>query len=393
LNGPALEAAPARHRLKVLQVDPSLFTAPYDAALSRGLRTSGIDVVWASRSLRPGEEDALRDLRRPLFYRWTDGPRRRSGSLWKLLKGVEHGLGLAGLAKLADRSGIDLVHFQWALVPRLDRHAIGWLRRRRPVVWTVHDVTPLNGARSGGAQVSGFDDLLGAVDALIVHMPTGKQALVERGVPADRVHVVPHGMLPLPSAVPEARRPGRWRLVLFGRLQAYKGADVAIEALGRVPATAREGIELVIAGEPMIDVEPLRRRISALGLDANVDLRPQRLDETAMASLLRSADAFVFPYRTIEASGVLHLVAELGGWIIASDLGCFRALLGTDAGAGELVPPGDADALADAITRSVGMSPSSAPASDLPDWNRIGLMTRAVYQAAFDSWRSSPPAA
>lgn len=368
-----------RLSLKVLQVDPSLFTAPYDAALTRGLEMSFVESIWATRALRDGEEDLLAGTAHRFFYPLTDGPRRRTGRSWKILKGIEHALGLARLKTLAAAHDVDVVHFQWGLVPQLDRRAVVSLGRRWPVIFTVHDVEPLNGAR-GGAQVAGFDRMLNAADALIVHTDAGKRALTARGISAEKINVVPHGLLPLPPAQPEARDSNRWRIVLFGRIQAYKGADVAVEAMGRLSPDDRANIELVIAGEPLIDIRPIEQRLAELDLGSAVDLRLRRLDEREMASLLRSADAFVFPYRTIEASGVLHLVGDLERWIIASDVGTFRTLLESSPGAGELVAAGDPDALAAAIKRSVGRLPTESPAADVLGWKEIGSITRGIYE-------------
>jgi len=364
--------------LKVLQVDPSLFTAPYDAALSAGLAANHVESLWATRALRDGEDDLLGSLRRSFFYRLTDGHRRRSGAGWKLVKGIEHGAGLSTLVRMAAQEQVDLVHFQWALVPMLDRFAIARLQRRCPVVVTVHDTTPLNGAR-GGAQTSGYDRMLAQADALIVHLDSGRAALVERGVAANKIHVVPHGPLPLAAAAPEARDQ-RWRIVLFGKIQAYKGVDVAIEALGMLPAQVRDGLDVVIAGEPMIDLAPLRQRIAELRLERVIDLRPRRFDESEMASLLRSADAFALPYRLIEASGVLHLIADLGRWIVASDTGSLHDLLTGRHDLGELVPAGDAAMLAAALERSIGRRPEIKAAAGAAEWADIGALTRSIYE-------------
>ena len=123
-------------------------------------------------------------------------------------------------------------------------------------------------------------------------------------------------------------------------------------------------------------------RAQALGLGDAFTLREGRLSEDAMAGLLRSADAFVFPYRSIDASGVLHLVADLDRWLIASDLGAFRTMIGTGEDSGALVPAADIAALAGAIVDSIGRRPRPASATDTLDWTQIGAMTRTVYEAA-----------
>lgn len=314
----------------------------------------------------------------PFFYPLTDGPARRTGAPWRLLKGVEHVAGLRRLAREA--RGFDVVHFQWAALPLLDARAARRMRRERPLVLTVHDIKPFNG-KQAGVQARGYAAMLEIADRLIVHTEEGRDALRERGLPAERIRIVPHGLLPLSPAPPEPRpADGRWRVVLFGRLQAYKGADLLIEALGRIAPSVRARLDVVIAGEAQIPLEPLRNRAAALALGAALDLRPGRLPESAMAALLRSADAFVFPYRSIDASGVLHLVAGLDRWLIASDLGAFRQMIGAPSGA--LVPPGDPDALAAAIVRSIGQRPAARPATGHTSWAEIGAMTRAVYAEA-----------
>lgn len=366
----------------VLLVDPSLFTAPYDAALSTGLQDNGVRPTWATRKLRPKEEDLLATTPTlPFFYPFTDGPRRRTGSGWRVLKGLEHIAGLRRLRQEAER--FDLVHFQWAALPMLDVRAVRRIRQDRPVVLTVHDIEPFNGRPVSAAQSRGYHAMLGAFDRLIVHTEQGRDALLARGLPVDRIHVVPHGVLPLRASEPERRADdGRWRIVLFGRLQAYKGVDLLVEALGLIDPQIRNRIEVIVAGEVQMAIEPVLARAEELGLGASFAMRAGRLSEDAMAALLRSADAFVFPYRTIDASGVLHLVADLDRWLIASDLGAFRTMIGEGGVAGDLVPPTDVQALADAIVRSIGRRPQPALATDLPDWTRIGAMTRGVYDAA-----------
>ena len=373
--------------LRVLQIDPSLFTAPYDAALSAGLVAARVVPNWATRGIRPGEEDLLADHAvHPIFYPLSDGANRHTGMPWRALKGVEHCIGLRRLAQLVARERFDVVHLQWAPLPRLDRRMIERVRAHAPVVMTVHDMVPFNGRPVSCLQRDGYEQVLAAADRLIVHTDAGRAALLARGHAADRIDVVPHGLLPLPAG-PAAPRPadGRWRVVLFGRLQPYKGPDLLVEALGLIDPSVRERLDVIVAGEPQMPIAPIHDRAAALGLGAAFTLRDRWLSESEMTGLLRSADAFVFPYRAIDASGVLHLVAGLDRWLIASDLGAFRQMIGADTGM--LVPPDDAAALARAITGSIGRRPGARPNTGVPDWAEIGARTRAVYERAMKAHR------
>jgi len=203
-------------------------------------------------------------------------------------------------------------------------------------------------------------------------------------VDAKRISLIPHGPLALrctPRPVVD-KLDGRWRIVLFGRLQTYKGVDLLIEAAGRLTEAQRERIEIVVAGEPFMALDPLEARARELGLAApTFQIRPGRLDDQAMADLLGSADTFVFPYRAIEASGVLFLVAGLRKWIVASDLGAFSDTLGAvGSSQGTLIAPSDVGGLAAALADSIGRVPDERDTAWAPDWSTIGAATRRVYE-------------
>jgi glycosyltransferase involved in cell wall biosynthesis len=232
-------------------------------------------------------------------------------------------------------------------------------------------------------------------DRVIVHTPQGQEALVAAGLDPAKIAIVPHGRLRgATPAQSHGTRRGRWRIVQFGKVQTYKGVDILIEALGRLNPAIRARISVIVAGEPLIDVARLRARAHALGLDeAVLEFRFRRQSEAEMEALLAEADMFVFPYRAIEASGVLFLVAGRGKWIVASDLGAFSGLIGHDGQAGTLTPPADPIALAAAIEASIGRRPSRDIAAGITGWDRIGAMTRDVYLEARDAWRLARRAA
>jgi glycosyltransferase involved in cell wall biosynthesis len=369
--------------MKALLVDPSLFTGPYDAALSQALVANGVSVAWALRGARPGETvEVAATQRRPIFYPVTDGSGRARWGAAKRLKGVEHVIGLVRLLALARSSRADIVHFQWSPLPGIDRLAIQVLQRRVPVVMTVHDSTPFNGADVSRLQREGLERLMRVVDHLIVHTQNARRMLVSQGIDDDRISVIPHGPLPL-SATPRpvARAADRTRIVLFGRLQDYKGVDLLVEATGRLAPAVRDRLEIIVAGEPLIDLDTIFQRIAMLGIDrATLEIRPGRLGDQDMADLLGSADAFVYPYRAIETSGVFYLTAGLGKWTIASALGSFNDALSQSPPAGRLVPPGDVDALAQALAECAGGAPVPAKPVAVADWTTIGQQTTALYQ-------------
>jgi glycosyltransferase involved in cell wall biosynthesis len=377
--------------LSVIQVDPSIYTGPYDAALTEGLRANDVQARWAMRRPRNGEAAQLPTETMEPVFRELPGGAKRGGPAAKLRSGLGYLAGWRRLLSMIGRTQPDVVHIQWPLLPLADAAAIHRARASTPVVITVHDLQPYNGAPTSRLQLLGFDAALRAADHLIVHTAAARDTLIERGFDPGRISAIPHGPLPLPVSPRRiVRAEDRWTFVLFGKLQAYKGAEVLIEAVGLMNAAVREGCRFIIAGEPLIPVQPLLARSAELGLERCIEFRLHHHSDEQMAELFEAADTFVFPYRQVEASGVLAMVSATGRWMVASDLGAFSEVL-ADGARGALVPPGDAVALAAALEQAVGRTPAPGLETTGPDWAEIGRRTREVYETAIAARRNGRP--
>lgn len=364
-------------RPRVLVIDPSLFTQPYDEALVGALAEAGTDVTLVGRPARPGETPPAVRFR-PDFYRCFDAAPRRVGRIGAGLKAVEHVADAFRLVRLLP----DVFHYQWLPFPLADRHALRCARRHAAVVLTVHDTEPFNGTPTAALQSRGFLSALAEADRLIVHTAAGRTRLADAGLDAERIRVIGHGPLtPAVEPVPRAAPDARFTLVAFGKMRPYKGLDVLIEALAALDSADRARLRVVIAGEPLIDLAPLRERIAAAGLGETVELRPERLDDAAMAALFVCADGFVFPYREIEASGVFFLVQGLRRWIVASRLGAFAEAL-EDGVSARLVPPADVGALAAALRECSTRRPRPLASPRVVGWEAIARATQVVYAEA-----------
>jgi glycosyltransferase involved in cell wall biosynthesis len=370
-------------RLRALLIDPSLFTAPYDAALTEGLLAAGVEPSWAIRPTRCGDRDEIAtpyvDL---FFYRRIEGMARLPPRLRSLAKGVAHVLGLLRLVRRVQVCRPQVVHFQWAVVPLLDTLAMLLIRRWCPVLLTVHDTTPFNGEAASAWQRFAFDLPASCADRLIVHTQSARVELLRRGVPAHKVQVIAHGPLPL-HAVPSRPAPHQqlelpWTFVLFGELKRYKGLDVLVEALALLPAAQRSRARVIVAGRPRMDLTAIVARSAELGLGGMLELRPQRLSAQEMADLFAGADCFLFPYRQIDASGVYFLVKSCSKWIIASRVGIFAEDV-REGVQGALVPPEDPRALSEALAYAIAARPRPEPVSAGATWSAIGSATRELY--------------
>lgn len=368
-------AAPGGGAMNVMLVDPSLYTAPYDAALTQGLLAAGVAPTWMTRPLRRGDRAEIPPERTDaFFYRRTDGGHA-------LLKGLAHVAGMAKLLWKIRRDRPQVVHVQWIVVPPVDIVAMALIRRWCPLVLTVHDTVPYNGQRMSALQRLGHAVPARLAHRVIVHTRSGAQTLQRHGVHKARISVIPHGPLRLSvAAAPAGSRDARWTFVLFGEIKPYKGLDVLIEAVAALPVEVRDELRVVVAGRPRMDMTPLQARIAALGLGGQFELRLQRLSEQEMAALFAEADCFVLPYRQIDASGVYYLVRSLGKWLIASRVGVFAESMGDEEGA--LVTPGDAACLSEALRHATVQRPPGEAGARATSWSDIGHATHRLYEDA-----------
>jgi glycosyltransferase involved in cell wall biosynthesis len=254
------------------------------------------------------------------------------------------------------------VHFQWLTVQPLD---VRLLPRAVPTVLTAHDVLP---REPRGGQLRAQRRLYERVDHVVVHSEHGRARLTdELGLDPQRVTVIPHGAFThlarldarLPPELPEPR-PGVPVVALPGLLRPYKGIDVLLDAWRRFgddpPA------ELWIVGMPRMPMPATEE------LPPGVRLVPRFVTDEELAGVLRRADVIALPYREIDQSGILYAALGLGRPLLLSAVGGFPEVAAT--GAAELVPPGDPQALHDALARLAA------------DPERRGALTAAAALAA-----------
>jgi glycosyltransferase involved in cell wall biosynthesis len=368
--------------VRVLVVDPPLFTLPYDLELCRALGQAGSHVELVGRPLRDYEVGSEKGVTlRPLFYRMTDrgGDAWRTSPLTKILKGLEHGAGLLALDRLVARLRPDVVHFQWLVLPLLDRLLLRRLTRGTRLILTVHNSSlgahsakVVAGGVAAAAQQVGRRDLVDLFHGFIAHTEQTRAQLEAVGVARRRIRVLAHPPLSV-GDLPHATSDGTVRIFFFGSIKPYKGVDVlARAALDLLPSRPRCRIDVV--GRPFETLEAERQAIAAAGLEKRFGFDLRYVPDDDLARYLAAADIVVFPYREIDASGAFALAVTAGKPIVASALGVFAEWPASEHI--RLVPPGDSSALAAALASLV----------DDPDAReRLGEQVRALRGASV-SW-------
>ena len=194
---------------------------------------------------------------------------------------------------------------------------------------------------------------------------------VARGVPAERLVVIPNGVdLTRFQSGPQPAGP-RPRVLGIGRLSWEKGFDVLIEACRDL-----KDVSLEIVGEG-----PMRDALEAMG-NGQVRFHGE-LEE--VAEVMKGADLVVVPSRS-EGFGLVALEAMAAGVpVIASSIGGLPDLLGD---AGLLVPPGDELALREAIRALLADAPRRADMTAKGHSLAHSLSLEAMCQAYTDLYQS-----
>lgn len=243
------------------------------------------------------------------------------------------------------------VHHVW---PAADRY-LTLLARAAGVPHVVVTEHITGEAHSGGQKALKRDELQRA-DAVTAVTGAIVETLVrDYGIQRSRVRVVPNGA-DLPDEEAEEPVAKRWRerylstplkplWVIAGRLEEQKGHDLLFEALSSVLKLGLD-FTLVVAGEGSRR-SWLEQQSLSLRLAPRVQFVGQIED---VGGLLAAADAVLLPSRWEGLPLVLLEAMARARPIVASAVGGVADVI-EDGVNGTLVPPGDASALAAALTQ------------------------------------------
>jgi glycosyltransferase involved in cell wall biosynthesis len=255
------------------------------------------------------------------------------------------------LARLA--RGFDLIYAnsqKAAIIAMLTGRMLG-----KPVTWHLHDI--LGGEHFGGLQRRAAVALANrAARTVLVNSAASRDGFLAMGGRSDLVSIVLNGIDPEPflqvsDAQAETLRaalcpPGQRLVGLFGRLAAWKGQHVLLEALPQLP-----DVHAMIVGDAMFGEDlyrnTLHQRAAALGVQDRVSWLGFRQD---VAELMRAAEVIVHTSTAPEPFGRVIVEAMLARRpVIAASGGASAEILGADYP--HLAAPGDPDALASALRR------------------------------------------
>ena len=199
----------------------------------------------------------------------------------------------------------------------------------KKVIWTVHNHAP---HEPDWAFEIGRDMVVKAAELVITYSPWSTNLVREElDVPCPIVEVW-HGNFkgthgPERTAA-QAREyfgvdPDKFVVGILGNVRAYRGHDIAIEAMKHVP----DDVQLLIAGgsefpDQVEEVHQLAKNVPSVKFDFR-----EPLSDIEYAEAILACDAVLLPYRDITSSGALLSAWTVGRPVITTRLSYFEEYL------------------------------------------------------------------
>ena len=369
--------------MRIALLDPPSFTVPYDHSLASALARRGHEVhlltsPYVFGDVPPPDGYRREELFLPLSARLLRrAPRTR---LRYIAKALDYGPSVLRLRRRLGSLAPQVVHAQWLSEPRVD---VLWLRnvtKRWPTVLTAHEIVPRL-----ERNLAGWREALALVHRVVVHSRRGADQLTELGVPAEKIVRIRHPVF-APAPTFEPRRAEGKNVLFFGLLRHYKGVDVLLRAFATAAAQV-PAARLLIAGDPLEPVEPLRQLAHELGIADRVEWRLGFVPDEAVGRLMQDATLVALPYRRIDSSGVLATALGYARPVVVTDVGELGDTV-QEFKAGAVVPPEDERALATALTTLladdealVGAYQGALRARDALTWDAAAAAHERLYES------------
>jgi glycosyltransferase involved in cell wall biosynthesis len=370
---------------------------------ARGHEVTVLERQW--NSLLPVAEHegvAFRrlDLRTGADEPWERVPYEQIGSLMRLarLVGDRTNFALATLPHFRDLS-FDVLHVHLPFAANVLLTLAPWLRSR--MVYTGHlgeirlDALEENQrAGNGGLNVPSILKYISpdiklaqrAAHATVLNDDI-YEVLVERGIPDERLTVIPNGVdierfsnvsENAVAKIEEKYEFSEGPVVLFvGAIMPRKGVDDLVRAVAEVVDEGYGDLRVVLAGEDELDgvyVSEVKSLVCEEGLEDVVSI-PGFVPGDELPALYTAADVFAMPSREEGFGMTVTEAMATGTPVVGTRVGAIPQLV-EDGQEGALVAPNDPEALATELHRLLSSSELSA------------MSARAVKRAEAYSWQS-----
>lgn len=227
----------------------------------------------------------------------------------------------------------NVVHIQW--LPFLEYTAVEiWVLRlfryvspTTKFLLTQHNLYPHNYPEDKkDTYRRRFTQISNMFDKIIVHTESSKRLLIKNfNIAPQKIEVIYHGVFMPKIKQSERRIEGKIRLLMFGVQSKYKGTDLLVDAVSKLPEPIREKIDVTIAGKTEQSLfDNKKEKAYSLGIKWS----NRFFEEEELHQLIADSDILLFPYRNISQSGALLLGLGFRKPMIVSRLPSFVETLG-----------------------------------------------------------------
>jgi len=115
-------------------------------------------------------------------------------------------------------------------------------------------------------------------------------------------------------------------ILFFGFIRKYKGLDLLLEAMAD-ERIKKAGIKLLVAGEFYEEAKPFYEQIEKLGINDQLILRTDFIQDSEVKNYLCAADAVIQPYRNATQSGVTPLAYHFEKPMVVTNVGGLPSLV------------------------------------------------------------------
>jgi glycosyltransferase involved in cell wall biosynthesis len=272
------------------------------------------------------------------------------------------------IARIAVREGVDLIHARsrapaWSALMAARRVGVPFVTTYHGAYSETNALKRLyNSVMARGEVVIANSHYTAGLIATRYGTPATRVDVIHRGVDTaafDPARIAPERAAALRQSWGVA--PSQRVILQAARLTRWKGQGVLIDAAARLQAQGRlQQASVVLAGDAQgrdSYVEELRGQIASRGLANHVHIVGHVED---MAAAYLAAHVTVIASTEPEAFGRTAVeAAAVGCPVIATDIGAPPETVLAGGQTGWLVPPGDAEALAERLVEAVALAPAA----------------------------------
>ena len=381
-----------------LVIDACQFSANYNYCLLDALSKKGESITYATTKFAHGHIPGPPNVtvfRCFFFLARLAGAVTSSGPVRRFLRAIEYLLNLFFLLMYVLIKRIKVVHFIWAVSPRLDYQLIKLLQSAgRHVIYTAHNPFP-HEPKAG--DIRKYARIYQRVDHVIALSNfTRNEIMAHCGISSEKISVLPHGdydalfsRYGCNNGLAEnvRRKAGNRKIIAFlGHIRPYKGLEVFVDAFGLIKQRMPDSFFLVAGSVLVGDKKNWEEKLtgSCKPDDLWADIRFVPVED--LKAYLSVIDVLVQPYISASQSGNTVMAYSAGIPVISTNVGGLGEMT-EDGKTGYIIAPGDPEAIADAVVKcfendnyeKISQNARRAAAEQF-NWEKIAGQTADIYR-------------